>query len=276
MSNIKFTCETYAWIMCGDKFIGKIDHMADTASRSGFEGLEPMNLQLGDFRDAGKFRDMMESKGIRLSSLALVCDWLNPRETEAERKEADQMMSLIRSFPYEVLLMPVQMPQKDRSNLVARQDNLISCVNAVARRAAEQGLACSYHPNSPEGSVWRTREDYDRLLPLLDSQALGWTPDVGHIAKGGMDPVALIREYRPLVNHIHFKDMFEDGTWAQTGQGNIDFKTVIQDLVKTEFDGWVVFEDECDAAEADPDGVTLKDGDYIRDVVKPWLATSPA
>jgi inosose dehydratase len=271
MPKIRFTCETYAWIMCGDKYIGKIDHMADTAAKSGFEGIEPMNLQLGPYWDPRMLRDTLDARGLKLSSVAFVCDWLNPGETEAERREADKMMDLIRTFPYEILLMPVQMPQKDRENLDVRQKNFVACVNDLARRAAERGIKSSYHPNSPEGSIFRTREDYDKLLPKLDVQALGWTPDVGHIAKGGMDPVGMIREYRELVNHIHFKDMFPDGEWAQTGEGSIDFKTVIDDLVKTDFEGWVVFEDECDAAIGDPDGVTLKDGDYIRDVVKSWI-----
>jgi inosose dehydratase len=271
MAKIRFTCETYAWIMCGDKYIGKIDHMADTAAAAGFQGIEPMNLQLGPYWDPAKLRDAMDSRGIRLSSVALVCDWLGNGETDAERAEADKMMDLIKSFPYDVLLMPVQMPQKDRENLEVRHRNFITCVNALARRAADRGIVSSYHPNSPEGSIFRTRDDYDKLLPQLDSSVLGWTPDVGHIAKGGMDPVGLIREYRGLVNHIHFKDMFADGTWAQTGEGDIDFKTVIEDLVKTDFNGWVVFEDECDAAIGDPDGVTLKDGVYIRDTVKSWI-----
>lgn len=271
MANIRFTCETYAWIMCGDTFIGKIDHMADTAAQAGFQGLEPMNLQLGSFRDPAKLRDALDARGIRLSSVALVCDWLGDGETAAERAEADQIMDLVQSFPYDVLLMPVQMPQQNRDNLDLRQKNFITCVNALARRAADRGIVSSYHPNSPAGSIFRTREDYDKLLPRLDREALGWTPDVGHIAKGGMDPVALIREYRGLVNHIHFKDMFADGRWAQTGEGDIDIKSVLEDLVKTDFDGWVVFEDECDAAIGDPDGVTLKDGIYIRDIVRPWI-----
>lgn len=271
MANIRFTCETYAWIMCGDKYIGKIDHMADIAAQAGFQGLEPMNLQLGPFWDHVKLKDTLDAHGIRLSSVAFVRDWLGDGESEDEKREADKMMDLIQSFPYEVLFMPVQMPQKDRTDLALRQKNFITCVNALARRAADRGIVSSYHPNSPDGSIFRTREDYDTLLPLLDRQALGWTPDVGHLAKGGMDPVAIIREYRDLVNHIHFKDMHEDGRWAQTGEGSIDFKTLIEDLVKTDFNGWVVFEDECDEAIDDPDGVTLKDGVYIRDTVKSWI-----
>jgi inosose dehydratase len=274
MANIRFTCETYAWIMCGDKFIGRIDHMADTAAQAGFAGLEPMNLQLGPYWDHVKLKNTLDARGIKLSSVALVCDWLGDGESESEIREADKMMDLIGSFPYDVLLMPVQMPQSNRDNLEVRQKNFITCVNALARRAADRGIASSYHPNSPDGSIFRTRDDYDKLLPQLDHSVLGWTPDVGHIAKGGMDPVGLIREYRQLVNHIHFKDMFADGTWAQTGEGNIDFKTVIEDLVKTDYQGWVVFEDECDAAIDDPDGVTLKDGVYIRETVKSWIPSS--
>jgi inosose dehydratase len=274
MANIRFTCETYAWIMCGDKFIGRIDHMADTAAQAGFAGLEPMNLQLGPYWDHVKLKDTLDARGIKLSSVALVCDWLGDGESESEIREADKMMDLIGSFPYDVLLMPVQMPQSNRDNLDVRQKNFITCVNALARRAADRGIASSYHPNSPDGSIFRTRDDYDKLLPRLDQTVLGWTPDVGHIAKGGMDPVGLIREYRQLVNHIHFKDMFTDGTWAQTGEGSIDFKSVIEDLVKTDYNGWVVFEDECDAAIDNPDGVTLKDGVYIRETVKSWIPTS--
>ena len=144
-------------------------------------------------------------------------------------------------------------------------------VNEISKRATDKGLICTYHPNSPDGSVWRTEEDYHKLLPLLDESVIKWTPDVGHIAKGRMDPVKLIREYRSLVNHIHFKDMYEDGRWAFTGEGCIDFETIVKDLIKTNYEGWIIFEDECDEAIGDPDGVAIKDGQYIQNVVKNWL-----
>ncbi len=272
--HIRFTCETYAWIQCGDRYIGKIDHMAEIASRSGFEGIEPMNLQMGPFWDAGLLRETMARYNLKFSSIALVCDWLHPQETEAERIEADRTIDLCLAMGPDTVLMPVQMPGKDRSNLAERQKNLILNVNAVARRAAERGLTCSYHPNSPDGSIWRIREDYDKLLPMLDSEVLKWTPDVGHIAKGGMDPVALVREYRSLVNHFHFKDMDKHGEWALMGEGIIDFETIVKDMMATEYKGWIVFEDECEESIENPDGVTLKDGIYIRDTVRKWLNPS--
>ncbi len=276
MNNIRFGCQTYAWIQCGDKYMGKIDHMAKIAAQSGFEALEPINLQLGKYWDAGLLRECMAKEKLELSSLTLVCDWLNPEETEAERQEADRLIQLACDAGKDVLFMLVQMPGKDRSNLDERQRNLMKNINTVARRAADKGLICSYHPNSPDGSVWRTREDYDKLLPQLDAKVMGWTPDVGHIAKGDMDPVALVREYRDLVNHFHFKDMDDKGEWAQMGEGIIDFETLIRDMVDTRYKGWVVFEDECEESVEDPDGVTLKDGVFIRETVRQWLQTPSA
>ena len=40
----------------------------------------------------------------------------------------------------------------------------------------------------------------------LDATVTGWTPDVGHIRNGGMDILSKMAEFRPLINHIHYKD----------------------------------------------------------------------
>ena len=142
---------------------------------------------------------------------------------------------------------------------------------ALAERAAGKGITCSYHPNSPMGSVFRTEEDYEILLNGLHSKHIGYTPDVGHIAKAGMDPLAIIKRYRELVNLVHYKDMYADGRWAQTGEGVIQFNEITEYLVDTNYEGWIVMEDEADQAITDPDGVTTKDGVYVNSKIKPIL-----
>ena len=65
--------------------------------------------------------------------------------------------------------------------------------------------------------------------------------------------------------------MYEDGRWAQTGEGSIDFASITKYLVDTDYDGWIIMEDECDQAITDPDGVTLKDGIFINNTIAPLL-----
>jgi inosose dehydratase len=150
-----------------------------------------------------------------------------------------------------------------------RQVNALACINAVAARAAARGVACSYHPNSPPGSLFRTRDDYQILLDGLDARHIGFAPDTGHIAKGGMDVLEVLETYRPLIRHVHFKDITAAGEWTAMGAGVIDFPRIVRRLKDTGYRGWIMIEEESAEAEVDPDGATLQNGVYLRQTLLP-------
>jgi inosose dehydratase len=264
MANIRFGCQTYTWQMSGEKYLDRLRHIMGVAVRAGFSGFEPEVQFLKDLIDPAKMREELQTQKIHLAAVCLVEDWLNPQEMEREKTNADTVIAFLKHFP-DTVLCTCQMPGKDRNDLRDRQANLLACVNDVSRRAADQGITCAYHPNSPLGSIYRTADDYDILLNSLDESVTGWAPDVGHIAKGGMDPIVKMKDYRPLITHVHYKDMTQNGTWAQMGEGIIDFRKITSFLRDTGYQGWLIVEDECNRAEADPDGVTLEDGLYIKE-----------
>jgi inosose dehydratase len=133
----------------------------------------------------------------------------------------------------------------------------------VATRAVDRGLVCSFHPNSPPGSVFRIQEDYEILLDGLDGRVVGYAPDTGHIAAGGSDVYALLETYRSTIVHVHFKDIDAAGEWAAMGGGVIDFPRVVTMLRDTGYTGWIMVEEESVAAESDPDAATVQNGKYL-------------
>ena len=270
MSKIKLGCEAFTWQMPGGQSKGKLEHIMEVCAQAGFAGLEPETSFLQPLEDPIRMKDALDRHGLELAVLCGLQDRAHPAETEAEKTRAAQWIDFLAHFPGTTLLL-VQMPGKDRKNLHERQQNCIRCVNDFARRAVDRGITCSYHPNSPEGSVFRIESDYEILLHGLDETVSGYCPDVGHIAKGGMDPAAIIRRYRDRVNLVHFKDMYADGSWAHTSAGVIDFQSITQELVATGYEGWIIMEDECDEAITDPDGLTLRDGEFIRQVIVPMI-----
>jgi len=268
---IRVGCQTYAWQMSGRLYLDRLDEIMTVVGRSGFLGVEPELQFLGALRDPERMRDELERAGIVLAALCIVHDWRGARETTAERASADWTIDFIaRHFP-ETLLNVCPMPGADRSDLRERQDNQLACMNALAARAAERGVAAAYHPNSPVGSVCRTAADYERMLEGVDSRVLRWVPDIGHIAKGGVEVMELLRRYRPLIAHVHFKDMSSDGRWRSMGEGNLDFAAVTSYLAETGYDGWIVVEDECAEAENDPNGAASRDGVYVARSIAPLL-----
>ena len=275
MATIRFGCQTYSWLMSGDANRDRLDHIMRVAAQAGFAGLESEVVMLGRLADPAVMQANLDANRTILGAVCLVQDWRGPGETPAERAEADRIIALLGRFPGTVLSL-CQMPGADRVDLRARQTNLLTCANAIAKRAADRGIRCTYHPNSPGGSVYRTAEDYEILLAGLDQKVLGYAPDVGHIAAGGMDPLAIIKRYRSQVNHVHFKDMFPDRRWAHMGGGVIDFAGIVAYLRDTGYDGWIMVEDECEQAERDPDGATANNGVFVREKLVPIAQAATA
>ena len=166
--------------------------------------------------------------------------------------------------------MTVQMPT-GRHDLEQRRKNLVANVNAVSKRATDLGIPCSFHPNSPETSTNRTEEDYTVILENLDTSVTGWTPDVGHIINGGMDPLTKMKQYAEMINFVHYKDWDGNPEFSLMGQGKVDLVGITQWLKDRDYEGWIICEDEAPEAVDDPDGVTMHDGKWIRETLIPAL-----
>lgn len=269
MSKIQFGCQTYTWQMSYDKYSDALDHILDVVTASHFRGLEAEVCMLGKYRtEPSKLAEALGRRGIALAAICLVCDWPDAKESDAERAEADRVIAFLKHFPGAMLAL-CQMPGKDRSHLEIRQKHCIQCCNALAQRAADAGVPSAFHPNSPPGSLFRTEEDYKVLLAGLNSQVLGFAPDAGHIANGGMDVVRIFRQYASIIRHVHFKDRAAAGGWALMGEGNIDFPTLTSDLQSAGYGGWIMVEDESPLAEVDPDAATRRNGIYVGSTLVP-------
>jgi len=259
---IRFGCQTYTWQMSFDKYRGKMEHIVAAVKAAGMAGVEPELCMLGDFgSEPERLRSCLESHGIGLGALCLVCDWHAEREEPEEFDQANTVIEMLSKYFPGSLLALCQMPGADRQNLAVRQRNALACVNAIGARAADSGVVAAFHPNSPAGSIFRVEDDYNVLLDGLEK--VGFAPDAGHIAKGGMDPVKTFRDSIALIRHVHFKDMDQSGKWIEMGQGCIDFQGIYKILQDSNYEGWIMVEDESELAERDPDLATLLNGKYV-------------
>jgi inosose dehydratase len=273
---IRFGSEVYTWFMKenGRANANRLDHMIKIIAQAGFTSIQPIYSWMGDLSDPARLAEHLKASGLELSAMSFVLDWNHERETEEELRQADSVMNFLGHFPG-ALLCVVQMPT-GRNDVVERRKRLVNNLNSLARRAADRGIVTTFHPNSPESSIARTREDYEVLLNGLDSKVIGWTPDVGHIINGAMDPLETMRQYADLINHIHYKDWDGAPEFAVMGEGKVAFSAITCWLRDRGFNGWIICEDEGHRAIEDPDGVTLADGAYVRKNLEPLLGKEAA
>ncbi len=267
----RFGSEVYTWFMSGngETHKGRLGHFIEIIAQAGFSGIQPIFTWMGDLIDPGLLKAKLDEQGIQLAALALALEWNGEEETDEERAIADHAVRVLEQFPGAVL-NTVQCPT-GRHDLVQRQKRLVATVNRVSARAAEKGIPCSFHPNSPHVSIIRTEEDYKVVLEGLDPAVTGWTPDVGHIINGGMDPLAKMKAYQHLINHVHYKDWDGEPEFALMGTGKVDLVSITQWLRDIDYNGWIICEDEGKEALHDPDFVTLHDGKWIQETLIPQL-----
>jgi inosose dehydratase len=266
---MKFGCHGYTWQLSYETQSDNLPHIMDVIANGGFKGLDTQVAMLGRFYNhPALLMEELQKRGLELAALTLSLQWLHNGETDEEQTTADYFIDYLKHFPG-ALLNVVQKHGKDRNDLQTRQTNALNCVNAIARRAADQGVVTAFHPNSPPGSIFRNEEDYKILFDGLDMNVIGYTPDAGHIACGGMNVAEIFETYRPLIKHVHFKDASADNVWEAMGEGVIDFPRIVRHLRKTDYNGWIMVEEESGKAVADPDGAMMANSLYVKDQLIP-------
>jgi len=63
--------------------------------------------------------------------------------------------------------------------------------------------------------------------------------------------MACLRRHRSRIAHVHIKDADAAGNWQPLGGGRIDWRELLDFLRETGYTGWIVAEEESDAAFVD-------------------------
>ncbi len=135
--------------------------------------------------------------------------------------------------------------------------------NAVGRRCQENGIRFCYHNHAWEFEAYGGVQALDRLYELTDPRYVHLCVDVYWVARGGADPVAFLQQHLDRIGTVHFKDMGQDGSFAEVGQGTLDFPGMMEVLsTKPDLD-WIIVEQ--DRTSRTPEGSIALSRQYMRD-----------
>lgn len=128
-------------------------------------------------------------------------------------------------------------------------------LNAIGRICAGLGVVACFHPHT--GTPVETRAEIHEVMDRIDPDVVSMAPDTGQIAKGGGDPVEVLRTYRELIRHLHLKDYIggvstvdwagakNDRTgyldYVPVGAGAVDIAAIL-DVLGPDWPGWVMVE----------------------------------
>ncbi|GIK63507.1 MAG: hypothetical protein BroJett018_13010 [Chloroflexota bacterium] len=146
----------------------------------------------------------------------------------------------------------------------------------------ETGLRTVFHHHAA-GYV-ETPAETATFLELTDPQVVGLCFDTGHYAFAGGDPLQGLREHRSRVWHVHFKDCepnvagrsrregweyfktVGNGVYCELGKGMVDFPAIVAELRATDYDGWIVVEQDVLPGMGSPLESAKRNREYLQSI----------
>ena len=140
-------------------------------------------------------------------------------------------------------------------------------INEVGKRLDGENMPLAYHHHM--GTVIQSHEDTERLMNETND-TVKLTIDTGHMLFAGGNSLKIIRDFKEKIVHVHCKDMrekvlkkslsedlsfrhaFLEGAFTVPGDGCIDYRPIFNELVKNNYQGWLVVEAEQDPKKANP------------------------
>ena len=165
----------------------------------------------------------------------------------------------------------------------AQWDIFASGANEIAHKVRkETGLRTVFHHHC--AGFAETYEEVATLMKMTDPSLLGLCLDTGHLRFGGGDPLKALKEFRNRIWHVHYKDCqpgiakqsaesgwdyfasVKNGVFCELGKGEIDFADITNELRATDYNGWIVVEQDVLPGMGSPKDCAQNNREFLRSI----------
>jgi inosose dehydratase len=118
----------------------------------------------------------------------------------------------------------------------------------------EFDIKLAIHNHGPEDKRFPSPYDVFKAVEKLDRR-VGLCIDVGHTARAGVNPAEAVLKCRERLYDLHMKDISALGnrnTPVESGRGILDVRSILQSLLKIQYQYMMAFEYEKDADDPVP------------------------
>jgi inosose dehydratase len=293
-NKVHLACLPTCWINDDFPSIGEGTSYQQIMSEIALAGFEGCSVSHTFPKDIPTLKAELALRGLRISepwvSLYFTLEDMHDLTVEAFRRQVEFIGELggslivVAEFGHSVHLMPDVVVMANRPRFDDEQwSRLAEGLNEVGTIAADAGLTLCYHHHM--GTGVQSRADVDRLMAATDPAVVHLLLDCAHLTWAGDDPLELARAHVDRIRHVHLKSVraqiikeatenrwsfFQGvlaGAFTVPGDGDIDFRPILEVLAAQGYEGWLSVEAEQDPAKANPLEHAVMARSYLRDVL---------
>jgi inosose dehydratase len=200
----------------------------------GYQGYETFGEVLEAWEPKGALRKILEGNQLPLISAYCNVNLTEPTKRQDEIARAVLWAKLIKQNGGVTAVIGPNGVKRATYDFASSKANIISALNEICKAVQGEGVTPALHQHT--GTCIESRDEVYAVLEAVDTKYVKFGPDVGQLAKGGVDPVKVVSDFLPLIRHVHLKDWNGGQNWAQycpLGQGKVDVPGVLALLEKS-------------------------------------------
>lgn len=220
-----------------------IEQIVKDIASLGFYGIELFGWQIDGMEAHGGLGPLLEKY-----KLPLIASYGGPNLTDPAQRRAsiDRTVAtakLVKKYGGKVIVFGPNGVPRDKFNFAEAKAGIVDVLNEGAKAVTDLGLTPVLHQHT--GTCIETREETYAVMQAVDTRYLKFGPDIGQLQKGGSDPVQVVKDFLPIIHHMHLKD-FSGGDaflgYSPLGQGKVDVPAILAMMNGKKIDGMVMVE----------------------------------
>jgi inosose dehydratase len=197
-------------------------------SSLGFYGLELFSWQIQGMEENGGVAPLIEKYKLPLISAYGGPDLLDPAQRRDSIAQSLEWAKLLKKYGGKVVAIGPNGVRRDSYNFQEHKNDIVTTLNEYGKALADIGLTGCLHQHT--GTCIESREETYAVMESVDTRVVKFGPDIGQLQKGGSDPVQVVKDFLPIVNHMHLKD-YNGGEYfagyCPLGQGKVDIPAIL-------------------------------------------------
>jgi inosose dehydratase len=220
-----------------------IEQIVKDVSELGFRGLELFGWQIDGMEAHGGLGPVLERYKLPLVSSYSGVNLTDAAQRQSAIERTVATAKLVKKYGGTVIVFGPNSVRREAYDFAANKAAIVVALNEAARAIADLGLTPVLHQHT--GTCIETRDETYAVMEAVDTRYLKFGPDIGQLQKGGSDPVRVVKDFLPIVHHMHLKD-FSGGNaflgYCPLGQGKVDIPAILTMMDGKKMDGMVMVE----------------------------------
>lgn len=194
----------------------------------GFYGIELFGNQIEAMEAKGGVGPLLDQHKLPLVSAYCTTNLSDPAARKDGIAKTLEWARLVKKYNGKVIVVGPNGVRRDSYNFKEHKDAILTSLNELGKAVTDLGLTPVLHQHT--GTCVESRDETYAVLEAVDTKVMKFGPDIGQLQKGGSDPVQVVKDFLPLVQHMHLKD-YAGGPeylgYCPLGQGKVDIPAIL-------------------------------------------------